>query len=159
MRSIFLSRKLYLFVRVVLGVVFIYAGSVKLLDPGAFAKAVSQYGIVPEFLLAPFAVVLPALELIAGIGLVINIRGSLAVILGLLAIFSLILGYGIFSGMDINCGCFSPEEISARNSLKNALLRDLLMILSAFYLYVYQHIKGATDLNRKNRIHYKEERI
>jgi uncharacterized membrane protein YphA (DoxX/SURF4 family) len=159
MRDVFLSRRLHLLIRVVLGMVFVYAGFVKLLDPGAFAKAVSQYGIVPEVLLAPFAVVLPALELLAGLGLVINIRGSLAVIFGLLVIFSLVLGYGIFSGMDIDCGCFSPEEISAHSDLRSALFRDLLMIVAAFYIYVYQRTRGATDPNSKGRMNYKEERI
>jgi uncharacterized membrane protein YphA (DoxX/SURF4 family) len=159
MRGIFLSPGLYFFIRVALGLVFVYAGFAKLLDPGAFARTVSQYDIVPEFLLTPFAVGLPALELLAGLSLVINVRGSLAAIFGLLVMFSLVLGYGIFSGMDIDCGCFSPEEISARSSLKNALFRDLLMIAAVFYLYVYRLKKGTTYFGRKNRIYYKEEQI
>ena len=159
MRGVFLSRGLQLFIRVAVGIVFIYAGIAKLLDPGAFAKTVSHYNIVPNFLLVPFAAGLPALELLAGLGLMMNVRGSLVVILVLLVIFSLVLGYGIFSGMDVDCGCFSPEEISTRNGLKNALFRDLLMIAVVFYLYMYRRTKGTTYFVRKNRIHYKEEEI
>jgi uncharacterized membrane protein YphA (DoxX/SURF4 family) len=159
MRGIFLSPGLYFFIRVALGLVFVYAGFTKLLDPGAFARTVSQYDIVPEFLLTPFAVGLPALELLAGLGLVINGRRSLVVIFGLLMIFSLVLGYGVFNRMDIDCGCFSGEEIDARNHLRSALIRDLLMIAAAFYLYMYQRVKGTTNPGRKNRIRYGEEQI
>jgi uncharacterized membrane protein YphA (DoxX/SURF4 family) len=156
-RALFFSRMVHLFIRVALGIVFIYAGFVKLLDPGAFAKIVSHYDIVPKFLLVPFAVGLPAVELLAGLGLVINVRGSLAVILGLLVIFISVLGYGIFNGMDIDCGCFSPEEISARNDLRNALFRDLLMTAAVFYLYVYRYAKGTTYFGRKIELIEEEE--
>jgi uncharacterized membrane protein YphA (DoxX/SURF4 family) len=159
MKGVFLSPGLHLFIRVALGLVFIYAGFAKLLDPGAFARTVSHYGIVPGYLLTPFAVGLPVLELLVGLGLVINVRGSLAVIFSLLVLFSLVLGYGVFNGMDIDCGCFSPREVDAHNELKNALFRDLLMIVAAFYLYVYGRVKGTTNMGRKNKIQYKEEQI
>jgi uncharacterized membrane protein YphA (DoxX/SURF4 family) len=159
MRNVFLSPGFYFFIRVALGLVFVYAGFAKLFDPGAFARTVSQYDIVPEFLLTPFAVGLPALELLAGLGLVINVRGSLVAISGLLMIFSLVLGYGIFKGVDISCGCFSAEEIDARNDLMSALIRDLLMIAAAFYLYMYGRVKGITNPGCKNRIRYREEQI
>jgi uncharacterized membrane protein YphA (DoxX/SURF4 family) len=157
MSAVLLSPKLYLLVRIVLGLVFIYAGAAKLIDPKAFAKIIAQYDILPESLLAPFAVGLPAVELLAGIGLIFNVRGSFALIASLLVIFVLVLGYGVLNNMDIDCGCFSSEEINARNSLKEALFRDLLMIGAACYIYIYRRIKGATDSYSKNRIHYEEE--
>jgi len=156
MRTVLLSPKLFLLIRLALGLVFVYAGAVKLVDPRAFARVVSQYDIVPEFLLAPFAVGLPALEFLAGLGLVFNIRGSLAVISALLMIFVLVLGYGILNSLDIDCGCFSPEELNARNSLQQAFYRDLLMMGAVCYLYAY---KRLTDPTRTNKIRYKEEPI
>lgn len=155
-RTILLSPKLYLLIRFVLSLVFIYAGAAKLIDPKAFAKVISQYEIIPEFLLAPFAVGLPALELLAGIGLIFNVRGSLVIIVNLLVIFVLVLGYGVLNNMDIDCGCFNPEEINAHSSLKQALFCDLLMIGATCYLYAY---KRVTNLTRKNKIQYKEEPI
>ena len=149
-RHLMLSPGFYLIIRIVIGLVFIYAGAVKLIDPKAFAKVISQYDMVPEFLLAPFAVGLPALELLAGIGLICNVRGSLATIAGLLAIFVLVLGYGVLNDMNIDCGCFSPEEINAQNNLKQALIRDLLMIAAAFYMFMYKRIKEATASPGKN---------
>ena len=80
-KKMLLSHKLYLLLRVIIGSVFIYAGFVKLIDPKAFANAISQFDIVPEFLLAPLAIGLPALEFFAGLGLIFNIRGSLRLFL------------------------------------------------------------------------------
>ena len=146
-KKMLLSHKLYLLLRVIIGSVFIYAGFVKLIDPKAFANAISRLDIVPEFLLAPLAIGLPALEFFAGLGLIFNIRGSLTVIFNLLFIFILVLGYGIFNDLDIDCGCFSPEEINAHNSLKQALFRDLLMVIAVIYIYIYNRIKYATNSN------------
>ncbi|MBM4145455.1 MAG: DoxX family membrane protein [Nitrospira sp.] len=147
-KKVLLSSKLDLTIRFVIGSIFIYAGFIKLIDPKAFAKVISQYDIVPDSLLPVVAIGLPAVEFLAGLGLVLNIRGSLMVIFNLLVFFVMVLGYGIFNDMDIDCGCFSTDEISARNSLKQALFRDLFMILAACYLYVYKRIKYETNPGR-----------
>lgn len=144
-RKLLLSPKLDLIVRLLIGSVFIYAGFIKLIDPKAFAKVISQYDIVPDILLPVVAIVLPAAEFLAGLGLVLNIRGSLMVIFNLLIVFIMVLGYGIFNDMNIDCGCFSTEEINAHNSLKQALFRDLFMILATCYLYVYKRVKYETN--------------
>jgi uncharacterized membrane protein YphA (DoxX/SURF4 family) len=144
-KKILFSPKLDLIIRLVIGSVFIYAGFIKLIDPKSFAKVISQYDIVPDILLPAVSIGLPATELLAGLGLVLNIRGSLTVIFNLLVIFIMVLGYGIFNDMNIDCGCFSTEEINARNSLKQALFRDIFMIVAACYLYVYKRIKYETN--------------
>ena len=132
----------YRVIRVILGSIFVYAGFIKLIDPKAFARVISQYGIVPDVLLAPFAIGLPALELLAGLGLILNKRGSLAVIFGLLVVFIGVLGYGILNDLNVDCGCFSPEEITGQNSLRQAFYRDLFMIAGVFLLF----------LSRSNRV-------
>ncbi len=121
---------LYKLCRWVLGSVFIYAGSVKLLEPEIFAVLIEAYGIVPEALLMPVAVALPALEVIAGTGLVFDVRGSLSAITSLLALFIAILAYGIWMGLDVDCGCFGPEdpEASAFHGMRLALYRDFAML-------------------------------
>jgi uncharacterized membrane protein YphA (DoxX/SURF4 family) len=48
-------------------------------------------------LLPIVAIGLPALEVAAGAALLFNVRGGLAVITGLLALFVAVLGYGICS--------------------------------------------------------------
>jgi uncharacterized membrane protein YphA (DoxX/SURF4 family) len=124
--------------RLVLGAVFVYAGFIKLIDPRAFAASISQYDIVPQILLAPTAIGLPALELLAGLGLIMNIRGSLTVIFFLLFLFVSVLGYGILNNLNVDCGCFSEDDIKGFNSLRTAFYRDLIMIAIASYIYAYR---------------------
>jgi uncharacterized membrane protein YphA (DoxX/SURF4 family) len=129
-------------IRFALGSVFIYAGFIKLLDPKTFAKVISQYDLIPEGLLAPVAVGLPLIEFLSGIGLILNIRGSLSVIFSMLILFVFVLWYGILKDLSIDCGCFTPEEITGHNSLKKAFYRDLLMIGAVFYMYIHRFVRS-----------------
>ena len=143
-------------VRFSLGSIFIYAGFSKLLDPKAFAKVLSQYDLIPEGLLAPVSIGLPALEFLAGLGLIFAIRGSLSIIFGLLITFVIVLWYGILHNLNIDCGCFSPEEIQSYTSLRHALYRDIVMIAAAIYLYVSDLVSGNTtglSLSTKIKLH------
>ena len=65
LQKIFLAPWPYRVVRFVLGAVFIYAGFIKLIDPKAFASVIFQYDLVPDSLLAPVAIGLPAIEFLA----------------------------------------------------------------------------------------------
>ena len=123
-----------------LGVVFLYAGGSKLLDPEAFSVLIDSYGIVPDPLLMPVAIGLPLLEVVAAVGLMIDIRGSLTSIGALLLVFMAILGYGIWMGLDVDCGCFGPEDPESRayHGLRSALYRDFIMLAGVLYLYVWR---------------------
>jgi uncharacterized membrane protein YphA (DoxX/SURF4 family) len=114
--------------RLGLACVFIYAGFIKLLDPRAFAHAIAQYDLIPDGLLPVVAVGLPALELLAGLGLIGEVRGSLTIIATLLLIFLVILGYAVWHNLDIDCGCFTADELDAQHNVKTAFWRDLIMI-------------------------------
>jgi uncharacterized membrane protein YphA (DoxX/SURF4 family) len=135
-KKIIASSWLRLFVRFSIGAVFVYAGFVKLIDPRAFARVISHYDMVPDSFLPFVAIGLPAVEFLAGLGLIFNIRGSLSVIFILLMLFSLVLGYGIFNDLNIDCGCFTPDEINQQNSLKTAFFRDLFLVGGAFFLFL-----------------------
>jgi len=134
-KSILLSPWVYLIFRLCLAFLFIYAGFSKLIDPKAFAKIISAYDLVPEFLLPVVAIGLPLLETLAGIALAFDIKGSLATISGLLVFFVLILWYGVIRGLSVDCGCFGSEEIASQNSLRQAFYRDIGLIGIAAYLY------------------------
>jgi len=128
---------IYVLCRWVLGTVFIYGGSTKLIEPEIFATLIDAYGILPEIMLLPVAILLPAFEVIAGIGILFDIRGSLTAILGLLILFLLILGYGMAMGLNVDCGCFSPGDPEARafHGLRQAFYRDLLMVLQVVFAF------------------------
>lgn len=126
---------MYHFLRLALAGIFIYAGFIKLLDPRAFAHAISQYGLVPEGLLPAVAVGLPALELLAGLGLILEVRGSLTIIFIMLFMFLMVLGYAIWANLDIDCGCFAPEDLDAQHRIQTAFWRDLIMVGASLFLY------------------------
>jgi len=126
----------YLALRLGLALVFVYAGLVKLVDPKAFARAISPYGLVPEGLLPVVAVGLPILETLVGIALAFDIKGSLAVVFGLLVLFAFVVWYGALKDLSIDCGCFGSEEIASQGNLRRAFQRDLGLIGVASFLYV-----------------------
>jgi uncharacterized membrane protein YphA (DoxX/SURF4 family) len=136
----------YLFIRLGLALIFIYAGGIKLLDPKAFARTISSYDLVPEVLLPVFALGLPILEVVSGIGLALDLRGSLTTVTGLLMMFVCVLGYGVVNDMNIDCGCFGLEELAAKDSLKRALVRDIGFIGAAGFLYASRMVKAKGAL-------------
>jgi len=143
-----MSGWIYKLTRWILGSVFIYAGSTKLLEPKTFTVLIEAYGIVPESLLIPVAIALPALEVAAGIGLLFDIKGSLSVIAGLLGLFIAMLGYSIWIGLDVDCGCFGPEDPEAKafHSLKISLCRDLIMFAGVAFLYGWRQYGAIKPL-------------
>jgi hypothetical protein len=135
---------LYKLCRWILGGLFIYAGGTKVLEPEIFAVLIDAYGIVPEGLLMLVAIGLPLLEVIAGVGLLFDIRGSLAILTGLLVLFIAVLAYGIWMGLDVDCGCFGPEdpEAEAFHGLRLSLLRDLAMMAGVLYIYIWRRYRS-----------------
>ncbi len=134
----------YRVVRVSLAALFIYGGVVKLFDPKAFARTISGYDLVPEALLPVVAIGLPIIETIAGLGLLLDIQGSLAVIAGLLGMFVLVLGYGISLNLDVDCGCFGAEDLAKQAGLRQAFRRDLVLAgLVVPYLYLSRRMRSG----------------
>ena len=133
----------------VLGIFFIYAGAVKLLAPQTFATLIEAYGLVPEILLMPLAAALPAVEVAAGIGLLLNIRGSLGVIAALLLLFIAILAYGIWMGLDVDCGCLGPgdPEAEAFHGLRTSLYRDLAMLAIIAGVYAWRRFRAIAPVD------------
>jgi hypothetical protein len=143
--------------RGLLGVVFLYAAVPKLFHLHGFVAIIDAYGIVPEKTLVPVALALAILETGSGIGIFLR-RGryvSLTVIFFLLLLFIGVLSYGLWLGLDIDCGCFGKDEPEHMffSNLKVALIRDLLLLLPVAYLYWYgrlntQKVKEIQNGNR-----------
>jgi uncharacterized membrane protein YphA (DoxX/SURF4 family) len=127
-------------VRLILAVIFLWAGIVKILDPDSFAIILEAFDLLPYTWIMPVAVGLPVLEILAAIGLLFDVRGSLPAVTGLLVLFLVILGYGIWLGLDIDCGCFGPgdPEGEAYKGLRPALYRDIVMLAGVAYLYIWR---------------------
>lgn len=128
--------------RLALAAIFIYAGSVKLMDPRGFARTISHWDLVPEFFLPITAIGLPSLEVLAGIALMLDMRIGLHTISGLMVMFIMVLGYGVLLGLEIDCGCFGAQELQERQGIYHALYRDIVFLAAVVFLYWSRFMRG-----------------
>ena len=123
--------------RLVLGLVLVYAGYVKLRQPWyVFAGMIDNYGVVPPSVSEVVARALPALELVLGLGLIAGIYrriSSTAAFIMLVPFFALMV-WAYARGMKIDCGCFGPgQTLGPRTILRDGVLVGVstwLMLLS-----------------------------
>ena len=143
-RRFLISPWLYRLIRIVIAILFYWSGVAKLFDPRSFALVIEAYGFIPESMIMPMAICLPVLELITAIGLLADIKGSLTIITGLLGLFMVILAYGIWLGLDIDCGCFGLEdpEGEAYHGLRPAMYRNFIILGGIIYLYIWRFTRS-----------------
>tara|TARA_B100001750_G_scaffold68432_1_gene54560 strand:- start:4385 stop:4834 length:450 start_codon:yes stop_codon:yes gene_type:complete len=105
------DRYLIVTTRIILGAVFLWASFGKILEPGDFARSISNYHIVPFGIENIVALILPWLELLIGMGLILGIMvdGSVQISAILLIMFILMIGQAILRGFNIECGCGLKE--------------------------------------------------
>lgn len=133
-------------VRVALALVFVAAGGAKLADVRGFAEIIHHYGILPVWSVGPVALLLPLAEVIAGVGLLFAVRGSLSAITAMCLLFLGVLGYALATGLSIgDCGCFAPGElpegVEDGSALRGALVRDLVLLAGVAYLYAWRRLR------------------
>lgn len=88
-----------------LALLFLYSGSVKLVQLPQFARAIGEFGIVWDRLVRPTAFVVCFIELGLACALFQQKSWSLMATGMLLVGFLGVLSYGIAIGLDIECGC------------------------------------------------------
>jgi uncharacterized membrane protein YphA (DoxX/SURF4 family) len=132
--------------RLTLAAVFLLAAVPKLLNPADFGQVISMYGIVPDGLVLETAVLLIAVELITAVGLLLGRFWAVISAAGMLLLFIAVLGYGMYLGLDIDCGCFGPEdpEHGAVSSLRTSFVRDLALLIPVIYLLATSTKKSAS---------------
>ncbi len=121
-----------------LGLLFVVAALPKLADPPGFAHMIYNYRILPGSLVNLFALVLPWVELLAGVALLLGLwtRASASLIAALLVVFLVALSVNLLRGNAIDCGCFDvtaagksvPERLA---DMRRDVVRDLGMLLLA----------------------------
>lgn len=135
-------RAMTFFTRLLVGLVFVYAGSVKVWDVGAgqwaapqFAIDISNYRIVGGDLAILVSVYLPWVEIVGGLSLVFRrcYAGGLAVLTGLTLVFAGAIGSAIVRGLNVECGCFGR---GAGITPQIALARDLILLGALVFLIV-----------------------
>ena len=113
---------------VLLGAVFVYAGGLKVKDPTQFLFDVRSFNLLPDPLAAWLALLLPWVEILAGLAVITGwLRaGGLLLLNALLIVFLGVIALSWMRGLDISCGCFggSPEA----SDYMALVIRDLVLL-------------------------------
>jgi uncharacterized membrane protein YphA (DoxX/SURF4 family) len=137
--------------RIILGALFLEASWDKILHPARFAEDVANYAILPPLLVNLWALVLPWLEMIAGLSLILGLlsRSSALVLSALLVSFIIVISINIARGAEIDCGCFGAGEELGWISL----FRDLLFLAMGIQvLFCDRGFLGLDSLWRKRGV-------
>jgi putative oxidoreductase len=94
-------------IRLTIGLVFAIAAVAKWARPGAAVSAVRGYGLLPERLVRPVALVLPAAESVLAVALLGGLapRAALVGAAVLLTFFGGLVAWTTARGRQVNCGC------------------------------------------------------
>lgn len=136
-----MKKVLFLFGRLGLGGLFVYASLQKILDPSAFATDIGHFRLLPHPLVLLLALYLPWVELVAGLALLCRWRerGALLLIALQCVVFFVALVSAWSRGLDINCGCFGHSTDAS--DLPLAIARSLA--LGALAIVLFRHSKPA----------------
>jgi uncharacterized membrane protein YphA (DoxX/SURF4 family) len=125
--------------RLYLGGVFLVACWHKLLHPEAFALDVATYQFLPLWAINAFALVLPWVELLAGLLLVagVRVRAQALLIALMMAAFLVALAHALHLGLDMSCGCFASSGAEADPISWKTIVRDAAWLLLALYVLAF----------------------
>ena len=146
MRRFFEKHWFLLALRLVLGGVFLYAGTTKVVNPQAFADSIATFKMLPLQLINIVALGLPPFEILLGLMLISGwkARAASLALAGLAIVFGIALGQALFRGLSVDCGCFGSGEPS---TLKTWISfgRAFLLLGGSFWLYRRKTLKGVSE--------------
>ncbi|MFA3781930.1 MauE/DoxX family redox-associated membrane protein [Melioribacteraceae bacterium 4301-Me] len=127
----------FLIIRIFLSFLFIFSGIEKIKDPNAFAAAITNYHILPNFLINFFAISLPWIETFTGILLLFKFfeKENLCIIFSMLSVFTIAVVVALIRGINIDCGCFgtlNSEKVGVQKIVENILI---LVITAVLFIY------------------------
>jgi uncharacterized membrane protein YphA (DoxX/SURF4 family) len=125
--------------RLVIGGLFIYASLDKIAHPEAFARAIANYKITPYWGVNIIALVLPWVEMVAGLALVLGIwvRGSSFVFTAMIIVFIGAMAQAALRGIDTHCGCFSVDAGEKVGLL--SVGRDIAMLVACVMILAFDN--------------------
>ena len=127
--------------RWLLGGLFVLASAHKITDPAGFAKILFGYDLFPAAAINLIAIILPYIELTAGLALIIGFypRAAAVILSGLLLAFILAIAINAARGHVFDCGCFSSGEAALwQNSPGWMLGRNALLLLMGWSIAVFR---------------------
>jgi uncharacterized membrane protein YphA (DoxX/SURF4 family) len=107
--------------------IWLAAGVSKVVELETFRAQVAKYDLLPHALVAPFAYVLPFVEIGVGVYLALGlfVRAAAAVAVGLMVIFLIAQTQAWARGLVLDCGCFgsiAQQEVGFGSIVRDALL-------------------------------------
>lgn len=144
-------REVILALRLLLGVVFVWASIHKVQQPELLAATTRTYEIIPVSLSNLFAIFLAWSELFAGVLLIAGVftRQSVLVIALLLVMFIIAICATMIRGMVIDCGCFEEEGGHPVDWV--LLVRNILMTVAAVLVYRFDRGFLSLPIGRRAR--------
>jgi putative oxidoreductase len=147
--------------RLYLGTLFLLACGHKILHPDAFAVDIATYQMLPLALVNPLAIVLPWVELAAGLMLVFGFRTRAAALLvtGMVAMFTVAISYAVARGLDMSCGCVASQGAADDPISWRTVLRDTGWLVLALYVLVCDRRPFGLDrlLGRRSAVPIREQ--
>jgi uncharacterized membrane protein YphA (DoxX/SURF4 family) len=140
-------RVLWRILELVLAGTFIYAGSLKAIDPVQFARDIDNYKILPWPVSVALAFYLPWLEIFCALALVFRFlyRGALSILTLSILVFTLATIAAKVRGLDITCGCFG--HASQHWSFPAHLATNLAILVALLALFfAHAHKRGIRRL-------------
>jgi len=123
----------HLLLKIILGGIFIYAAVPKIYAPQVFFLDVLGYHITGTALAKIIAIWVPWIELISGIGIILNLwyPASLRIVQGLLTLFIIVMIITLIRGITTDCGCFGTAggQVSWWH-----VIGDVVLLLVATFL-------------------------
>lgn len=139
--------------RLVLALVFLFAGLSKLPRLREFEQAVHRYDLLPPAAVQWVAVGLPPAEIVCGLLLFAGLETTIvAALLGaLLSVFAVAVIVNLLRGREIDCGCFSlitPKRIGWPAVIRNLALAaaaGIVVVRAPRTLAVDGFVSGGAD--------------
>lgn len=142
MKRFLISPWLTIRVQIALGAIFVIAAVPKIADPPSFAHMIFNYRLVPSSLINLSALVMPWVELLAGLALILGAwKAAARTVIGiLLAVFIIAISINLFGDNAIDCGCFNVADRGKTHEqrifdMKVDVFRDLGMLLMVAQLW------------------------
>ncbi len=137
MKNLLSNPQLVLVSRVFIGLLFIVSSLDKIVDPSAFARAVVNYGLLPSWMPAIIATILPWVELLCGFAVLFGVllRGSSLLLSTMLALFTLAVISALLRGLDISCGCFTQDPAAGHIGWMKVVQNTTLFVLTLFLYF------------------------
>jgi uncharacterized membrane protein YphA (DoxX/SURF4 family)/peroxiredoxin len=104
------TSRLLIILRIGFGLVFVFSGSVKIATLTEFAKALSDFKIIPELLISSVAILIPIIEILIGTAILLGLKTALMsqLAVAMLVVFTAVIVAKLSEGAEISCACFGP---------------------------------------------------